>query len=99
MAYKTKVYIQLREIYMFKMVDFKSKDFDASVRVTEEQNIYDALKENFIRTVDEWAKNSTTIFTINFEFAIRFYSDSKEHHSERYFFTKTDNRRLEFAHA
>jgi len=43
-------------MYMFKMVDFKSKDIDASVRVTEEQNIYDALKENFIRTVDEWAK-------------------------------------------
>ena len=38
------------------MVDFKSKEIDTSVRVTEEHNIYDAIKQNFIRAVDEWAK-------------------------------------------
>ena len=42
-------------IYMFKMVNYRSKDND-SKGVTEEQNIYDTIKENFIRTVDEWAK-------------------------------------------
>ena len=41
---------------MFTMVDFKSKDIDTAVRVTEEHSIYDAIKDNFIRTVDEWAK-------------------------------------------
>ena len=41
---------------MFRMVDFKSKDIDTAVRVTEEHNIYDAIKDNFIRAVDEWAK-------------------------------------------
>ena len=39
-----------------KMVDYTSKDTNATVRVTEEHNIYDAIKENFIRAVDEWAK-------------------------------------------
>ena len=41
---------------MFTMVDFKSKDIDTAVRVTEEHSIYDAIKDNFIRAVDEWAK-------------------------------------------
>ena len=40
---------------MFKMVNYRSKDND-SKGVTDEQNIYDTIKENFIRTVDEFAK-------------------------------------------
>ena len=42
-------------IYMFKMVNYRSKDNDGK-GIIEEQNIYDTIKENFIRTVDEWAK-------------------------------------------
>jgi hypothetical protein len=42
-------------IYMFKMANYRSKD-NYSKGVIDEQNIYDTLKENFIRTVDEWAK-------------------------------------------
>ncbi len=42
-------------IYMFKMVNYRLKDNDSN-GITEEQNIYDTIKENFIRTVDEWAK-------------------------------------------
>ena len=42
-------------IYVFKMVNYRSKDNDSN-GITEEQNIYDTIKENFIRTVDEWAK-------------------------------------------
>jgi hypothetical protein len=41
-------------IYMFKMVNYRSKDNDGKGII--EQNIYDTIKENFIRTVDEWAK-------------------------------------------
>jgi hypothetical protein len=37
------------------MVNYRSKDND-SKGVTDGQNIYDTIKENFIRTVDEWAK-------------------------------------------
>ncbi len=37
------------------MASYRSKGND-SKGVTEEQNIYDTIKENFIRTVDEWAK-------------------------------------------
>ncbi len=40
-------------IDMFKMVNYRSKDND-SKEITE--NIYDTIQENFIRTVDEWAK-------------------------------------------
>jgi hypothetical protein len=56
MPYKTKVYIRLCTTYMFKMIDYTSKDNDTTVRITEEHIIYDAIKENFIRAVDEWAK-------------------------------------------
>jgi hypothetical protein len=42
-------------IYMFKMVNYRSEDNDGK-GITEEQNIYDTIKDNFIRTVDEWAK-------------------------------------------
>ena len=42
-------------IYMFKMVNYRSKDNDGKGIIVE-QNIYDTIKENFIRTVDEWAK-------------------------------------------
>ena len=42
-------------IYTFKMVNYRSKDNDGR-GIREEQNIYDTIKENFIRTVDEWAK-------------------------------------------
>ena len=42
-------------IYMFKMVKYRSKDNDSKA-ITEEENIYDTIQENFIRTVDEWAK-------------------------------------------
>lgn len=56
MPYITKVYIKVAcFIYMFKMANYRSKDND-SKGITEEQNIYDTIKENFIRTVDEWAK-------------------------------------------
>jgi hypothetical protein len=41
---------------MFKMVGYTSKDTDATVRVTDEQSVYDTMKQNFIRAVDEWAK-------------------------------------------
>jgi hypothetical protein len=41
---------------MLKMVDYTSKDNDTTVRITKEHNIYDAIKENLIRAVDEWAK-------------------------------------------
>lgn len=40
---------------MFKMVNYRSKDNNSKV-ITEEENIYDTIQENFIRTVDEWAK-------------------------------------------
>ena len=39
---------------MFKMANYRLKDNES--RITEEQNIYDTIKDNFIRTVDEWAK-------------------------------------------
>ena len=56
MPYITKVYIKVAcFIYMFKMANYRSKD-NESKGITEEQNIYDTIKENFIRTVDEWAK-------------------------------------------
>jgi hypothetical protein len=42
-------------IYMFKLANYRSKEYDGK-RITEEQNIYDTIKENFMRTVDEWAK-------------------------------------------
>jgi hypothetical protein len=38
------------------MVGYTSKDTDATVRVTDEQSVYDTMKQNFIRAVDEWAK-------------------------------------------
>ena len=37
------------------MVDYTSKD-NNTVTFTEGHNIYDTIKENFIRAVDEWAK-------------------------------------------
>ena len=37
------------------MVNYRSKDNNSKV-ITEEENIYDTIQENFIRTVDEWAK-------------------------------------------
>ncbi len=37
------------------MINYRSKDNDTKA-ITEEENIYDAIQENFIRTVDEWAK-------------------------------------------
>ena len=38
------------------MVNYRTTDDDDTVRASEEQNIYDTIKENLIRTVDEWAK-------------------------------------------
>lgn len=53
--YNQSLYQGAHFIYMFKMVNYRSKDNDSKA-ITEEENIYDTIQENFIRTVDEWAK-------------------------------------------
>jgi hypothetical protein len=53
--YNQSLYQGLCIIYTFKMANYRSKDNDTKA-ITEDENIYDTIQENFIRTVDEWAK-------------------------------------------
>ena len=49
------------------MVDNKSKDdISTTTRSTEAPNLYDTVKQNYIRIVDEFTK-LTTIYTISFD--------------------------------
>jgi len=56
MSLKTKVYIADPIDYSNKMAEYNSKEDRGFINSTDAQDIYDTMKQNYIKTIDEMAK-------------------------------------------